>query len=358
MKCINCQAEYEGDACPKCGLTARYSRVLYRYEERQREKRAARSAQEKTGKGVQKKNRRGKETAKLVIGIVSMALFIVIVFQSCTAGLVGSVAGLADKSVMGGFLLAITLLIGGIVGVATRKSIGGGAFASALYALGALIGFWSRGIFADLMVWSFLSLAFGAAFLGLVITELPRRGRFKKWWFYAVTLLLLLAFVGMLAGGGDAPKANAGQPEPAGAAQPNEAQPASAPAQEPGLAPAETLETDAITVEYISHEVVKDWEGKDALEVVVAFTNHKEEAVSYMLAAADKAFQDGVQLEPAIVTEKAEGLVDTLTEVKKDTPVQVAVYYALRNTDSDVEFEVQELFSFSGSQLKTTLKLK
>ena len=105
------------------------------------------------------------KTAKLIVGIISLVLFGIIVFQSCATGVVNVIEGSDDVSGSAGMLLAFSMLTAGIVGIATRKSKGGGIVAGSFYLLGAILGFANLGTFGDLIVWSVLSLAFGALFL-------------------------------------------------------------------------------------------------------------------------------------------------------------------------------------------------
>jgi hypothetical protein len=105
------------------------------------------------------------KTAKLVIGIISIVLFIIILFQSCATGVVNAIEGNDDVSGSAGLLLAFAMLIAGIIGIAARKSKGGGITAGIFYVVAALIGFANLGTFADLVVWSVVSLAFGIVFI-------------------------------------------------------------------------------------------------------------------------------------------------------------------------------------------------
>lgn len=105
------------------------------------------------------------KTAKLVVGIISMVVFIFIVFQSCTAGVVNALEdNTEDASGGGGIILAICVLIGGIVGVATRNSKGGGITSGVFYLLGSIIGFANLGTYTDLVVWSVMALLFAILF--------------------------------------------------------------------------------------------------------------------------------------------------------------------------------------------------
>lgn len=100
------------------------------------------------------------KTWKLVSGILSIVLFIVVSFQSCAAGLGNTLSGNGEISGSGGILVAILMLSGGIVSIATKKSKGkGGNIALiVLFGLAALIGFELAGSFTDLNIWAFWCL--------------------------------------------------------------------------------------------------------------------------------------------------------------------------------------------------------
>ena len=100
------------------------------------------------------------KTWKLVSGILSMILFIVVAFQSCAAGMVNALEENGGSSGSVGLLVAILMLAGGIVSVATRKSQGkGGNIALIiLFGLAALMGFTGYGNYSDLVIWAFCCL--------------------------------------------------------------------------------------------------------------------------------------------------------------------------------------------------------
>ncbi len=116
------------------------------------------------------------KTTKLVLGIISMVLFIFITFQSCATGLGNALEGNeTDTSGSAGLFLAIFILIAGIVGVATRKSKGGGITAGVFYIVASIIGFANLGTFGDLVIWSVMSLIFGIVYiLGSVLIKKPK----------------------------------------------------------------------------------------------------------------------------------------------------------------------------------------
>ncbi len=96
------------------------------------------------------------KTWKLVSGILSMVLFMVVVFQSCAAGMANALEDNGGSSGTVGAFVAIFMLAGGIVSVATRKSQGkGGDIALiVLFGLAACMGFVGYGNYADLVFWA------------------------------------------------------------------------------------------------------------------------------------------------------------------------------------------------------------
>lgn len=93
---------------------------------------------------------------KLVAGILSCILFVVVMFQSCAAGLANSLSENGEVSGTGGVLLSVLMLAGGIVSIVVRNSTknGGNIALIVLFGLAALIGFASYGSFSDLAIWA------------------------------------------------------------------------------------------------------------------------------------------------------------------------------------------------------------
>ena len=96
------------------------------------------------------------KTWKLVSGILSMILFVVVAFQSCAAGIVNTMEANGEVSGSGGIIVAIMMLAGGIVSTATRKSEGNGGNIAliVLFGIGTITGFALAGSFSDLNVWA------------------------------------------------------------------------------------------------------------------------------------------------------------------------------------------------------------
>ena len=93
---------------------------------------------------------------KLVSGILSIVLFVFVSFQSCAAGLANSLSENGEVSGSAGIIVAVLMLVGGIVSIATRHSEkkGGNIALIILFGLAALIGAACHGSFADLAVWA------------------------------------------------------------------------------------------------------------------------------------------------------------------------------------------------------------
>lgn len=93
---------------------------------------------------------------KLVSGILSIILFALVAFQSCAAGVANSLEQNGEVSGSAGLLVAILMLAGGIVSIATRNSIKncGNVALIVLFGLAAIIGFTNYGSYSDLVIWS------------------------------------------------------------------------------------------------------------------------------------------------------------------------------------------------------------
>ena len=96
------------------------------------------------------------KTWKLVSGILSMILFVLVAVQSCAAGVVNALEDNGGTSGSIGMLVGVLMLAGGIVSVATRK--GGNIVLVILFGLAALMGFVGYGNYSDLVIWAFWCL--------------------------------------------------------------------------------------------------------------------------------------------------------------------------------------------------------
>ncbi len=93
---------------------------------------------------------------RLVAGILSIVLCLIVLLQSCAVGAVNAISENGEVSGSAGFLVAIFMLAGGIVSIATRKAEGkaGSIVLIILFGLAALVGYANYGSYSDLVVWS------------------------------------------------------------------------------------------------------------------------------------------------------------------------------------------------------------
>lgn len=86
-------------------------------------------------------------------------------------------------------------------------------------------------------------------------------------------------------------------------------------------------------------QLCKDYEGNPAIIITYSWTNGSDETTSPMGSMMEEAFQDGVQMETAIVDFEYN---DGLTDVRPGTTIDVEAIYKM-NSQSNVEFEISAL---------------
>lgn len=160
MFCINCGNEIADGAkfCPNCGHAAGSSVVQEGGTTKNEEFEESRKLRTVKREYLFK-------ICRLVIGIVSIALFFVIMFQSCAAGVVNTFEGNGSVSGTAGAILAICWLVAGIVGIAGRRNKYAIGTSVGFYFFGGIIGIANIGIYSDLAIWSMLSFAFAIIYL-------------------------------------------------------------------------------------------------------------------------------------------------------------------------------------------------
>lgn len=130
-----------------------------------------------------------------------------------------------------------------------------------------------------------------------------------------------------------------------------------------GKADAQAAANDELgdyTVTIDSCRLAKDFEDKDIVIVKYTFTNvNDDDPTSFSLAFDDNVFQDGVGLNSCFfAADNANYSSDNQSkEIKKGASIEVEVAYELNDTTTDIEVEVQELFSFSDKTIKKTFKI-
>lgn len=111
-------------------------------------------------------------------------------------------------------------------------------------------------------------------------------------------------------------------------------------------------------VSVVSHKLSKDYQDAPAVIVTLGFTNNGNDNANFMTAISCKAFQDGVQLDTAILTGDDGGNgASQLRNVKPGAGTEVSVAYLLTSDVSPIEFEIEEYISFSGDKIETSFDI-
>jgi len=105
------------------------------------------------------------KTIKLIIGIISIVLSVVILLQSCAVSVGDAMLENGETGGSAGIIMAVILLISGIIAIATRSGKGGGIVAGVFYLLGGLLGKVNVGTYTDLGIWSWMCIIFGIVFI-------------------------------------------------------------------------------------------------------------------------------------------------------------------------------------------------
>lgn len=104
------------------------------------------------------------------------------------------------------------------------------------------------------------------------------------------------------------------------------------------------------------YTLAKDHEGHNVIIVSYDFTNNSAEATSAALSLSLQAFQDGVELDSAFLLDAPKGYTseNAWKDIKTGVTLNCQSAFVLFNTNSPVEVEATELFSFSGTMVSCT----
>lgn len=112
------------------------------------------------------------------------------------------------------------------------------------------------------------------------------------------------------------------------------------------------------SVSVVSHKLSDDYEGKPAVVITFGFTNNGSKSTNFMTSISCKAFQDGVQLESAIITGEDSGnSTSQMRNVKPGAGTDVSAAYLLTSDTSPVELEIEEFMSFSNEKIETSIDI-
>ena len=120
------------------------------------------------------------KTTKLVLGILGIIFSVVIMFQSCAASVVNALDDNGDIGGAAGYLVAMLLIAGSIVMIATRSNAGKGGSVAGLIilALGGMIAISNAAVYKDLTVWGILCFICAAInLLSLFLKRKPAKNK-------------------------------------------------------------------------------------------------------------------------------------------------------------------------------------
>lgn len=101
-----------------------------------------------------------------------------------------------------------------------------------------------------------------------------------------------------------------------------------------------------------------DYEGNPAIVVTYSWTNNSDETTSCMTSVIASAFQDGVELETAIIMD--DSVFDAspyMKDVRPGTTIDIQQAFELTSS-SNVEIEISELFSFDDNVVSETFSIQ
>lgn len=105
-------------------------------------------------------------------------------------------------------------------------------------------------------------------------------------------------------------------------------------------------------VEIKGAQLAEDYEGKPAIIVTYSWTNNSSDTTSAMVSTSEKAFQDGVQLDTAIIMNSdVYDSGNSMKDVRPGTTLDIQCAFLLTSETSTVEFEITEWISFSNEMV-------
>lgn len=96
-----------------------------------------------------------------------------------------------------------------------------------------------------------------------------------------------------------------------------------------------------------------DYSGAPCIILNLEWQHRNQEAQAFFSSLQAKVFQNGIQCNSAIVMDSSSS-INTMTEIKPNTPVQLFATYSLQDTTSPIEVEIEKFFDFSSSLQKVT----
>ena len=111
-------------------------------------------------------------------------------------------------------------------------------------------------------------------------------------------------------------------------------------------------------VSIVSHKITEDYEGKKAILFELGYTNNSSKTTSFISSIDFSAFQDGVELETAILSNEYSGTgASQMRNLRPGAGASVSIAFIMTSDTSPVEIEIEELFAFSGKKIETVVSM-
>lgn len=107
----------------------------------------------------------------------------------------------------------------------------------------------------------------------------------------------------------------------------------------------------------VSYKLVEDYEGKDAILFELGYTNNNDETYNFLSTINFTPFQDGVELEMAILSNESENTGHSMLNVRPGAGIPLAFAYLLTSDTTPIEVEITDAWGFSNDVIETTIDI-
>ena len=283
---------------------------------------------------------------RLILGIVSILLSLLIAVESGAAGLINVLSGNEELSGTAGFILAICFFVAGIITICLKGQKFKAAFLTpaGFYIIGAFLAAANVGTYTDLVIWAILSGVFGSLLL-LFMFLASETNKAAAILIPLIIVALISVITVFCSKTGTSVNSLFGKSEP----------------EQTKTSTDNTSEkidykTDTFNLQYTTHALSKDYEGNQCLIVYFDFTNNGSEATNAGYETDITAFQNKTECETTSL-ESADQSVDNLyLDVQPGAAINVGKVFKLKDI-SDVTVEVSELLNLEGNTASQILTL-
>lgn len=115
-------------------------------------------------------------------------------------------------------------------------------------------------------------------------------------------------------------------------------------------------ETTEYSFEIAGSSISADYNGDPVLVVEYNFTNNSDDAISFMIACQDTAFQNGIECDSTVIGCDDYDSKEQMNEIQPGTTYAVHVGYHLQDTTSPVDIEITDLLGLN-TLLEETITL-